>query len=322
MNDMSASNRRWRRAFSVTAVACALLGVRAARAQAPTAADSAERKARHAKFASIEWLTGPSKGRLGDIGEIEVPKGCRLTQERGATTFLELSQNIPDGDEVGLLLCDDASDDDRQWFVIYTYDESGYVKDDEKGHLNADTILKSLREGTDEGNLERKKRGWATMHIDAWVRPPYYDEKTHNLTWSFKGGDSDGGTVVNESVRLLGRGGVLHADLVLNPAQVDSVVPDFDKVMLSTTFVAGSRYSEWKSGDKVAAYGLTALIAGGAGAVAMKSGLFAKLGAALVGLWKLIAAAFLALSTRIKSLFKRKPKSGDGTPPNASNSPS
>jgi uncharacterized membrane-anchored protein len=319
---MSASNRRWRRTLSVTVVACALLGVRAARAQAPTAADSAEMKKRRAKFDSIEWLTGPSKGRLGEIGEIDVPQGCKLTQERGALTYLELTENIPDGNEVGLLRCADASNADRHWFVIYTYDESGHVKDDEKGHLDANAILTSLREGTDEANLERKKRGWAEMHIDAWVRPPYYDEKTHNLTWSFKAGDSDGGTVVNESVRLLGRGGVLRADLVLNPTQVDSVAPYFDKVMLSTTFVPGSRYSEWKSGDKVAAYGLTALIAGGAGAVAMKSGLFAKLGAALVGLWKLIAAAFLALSTRIKSLFKRKPKSGNGTPPNAPNNPS
>jgi uncharacterized membrane-anchored protein len=160
------------------------------------------------------------------------------------------------------------------------------------------------------------------MHIDGWVRPPYYDTTTHNLTWSLKGGDSEGGTVVNESVRLLGRSGVLRAELVLNPVQVDSVVPNFDKVMLSTTFVPGSRYSEWKSGDKVAAYGLTALIAGGAGAVAMKSGLFAKLGAALLGLWKLIAAGFLALSTRIKSLFKRKPKPSGGTPPTTPNGPS
>lgn len=317
---MAASNRRWRRTFSVTVVACTLLSARAMEAQAPTAADSANMKKWRAKYETIEWLTGPSKGRLGDIGEINVPKGCRLTQEKGATTYLELTENIPDGDEVGLLRCEDSSNDDMHWFVIYTYDASGYVKDDEKGHLDPNAILASLRKGTEEGNLERKKRGWDEMHIDGWVRPPYYDERTNNLTWSLKGGDSEGGTVVNESVRLLGRGGVLRAELVLNPTQVDSVIPEFDKIMLSTTFVPGSRYSEWKSGDKVAAYGLTALIAGGAGAVAMKSGLFAKLGAAIAGLWKLLAAGFLALSTRLKNLFKRKPKN-DGTPPAPPNRP-
>ncbi|HEV7706011.1 MAG TPA: DUF2167 domain-containing protein [Gemmatimonadaceae bacterium] len=317
---MAASNRRWRRAFSVTLVACTLFGARATHAQSPTAADSAEMKKRRAKFDSIEWLTGPSKGRLGDIGEIDVPKGCKLTQQKGADTYLDLTENIPDGNEVGLLRCTDVTDAEKRWFVIYTYDESGYVKDDEKGHLEPDSILASLRKGTEESNLERKKRGWSVMHIDGWVRPPYYNEKTNNLTWSLKGGDADSIVFVNESVRLLGRGGVLEAELVMNPEQADSASHEFDKIMLSTTFVPGSRYSEWKSGDKVAAYGLTALIAGGAGAVAMKSGLFAKLGAAIVGLWKLLAAGFLALATRLKSLFKRKPKN-DGTPPNPPNSP-
>jgi uncharacterized membrane-anchored protein len=304
---MSGSMMRWRTMSSAIIVACSLVATSTTRAQS-SARDSADRAERRAKFNTIEWLTGPSKGRLGTIAEIEVPAGCRLTQEKGAKTFLELTENIPSDEEVGLLLCRDRVHDDDDWFVIYTYDPSGYVKDDEKGHLDSAAILKSLREGTDEGNLERKKRGWAEMYISGWVRSPYYDEKTHNLTWSFAGGDSDSGKVVNESVRQLGRGGVLHADLVLNPNQVDSVVPDFDKVVLSTTFVPGSRYSEWKEGDKVAAYGLTALIAGGAGAVAMKSGLFAKLGVLLAGAWKVIAAAFVALSTRIKRLFNRKPK--------------
>jgi uncharacterized membrane-anchored protein len=104
---------------------------------------------------------------------------------------------------------------------------------------------------------------------------------------------------------------VLHADLVLSPSQLASVVPRFDSIVYSTTFVPGSRYSEWKSGDKVAEFGLTALIAGGAGVAAMKTGFFAKLAASLAAAWKVIAAAFVALSTRLKNLFKRKPKRGN-----------
>jgi uncharacterized membrane-anchored protein len=309
---MSDSRSRWGIVLSATVIAFSLC-TSATRAQS-AASDSAAAKAARAKFATIEWLSGPSKGKLGSIGEIQVPKGCRLTQESGAKTFLEITQNIPSDEEVGLLLCEDRNGDNSDWFVIYTYDPSGYVKDDDKKSLDANKILASLRQGTDDGNEERRKRGWSEMHIDGWVRPPYYDEKTHNLTWSFAGGASDSSKVVNQSVRLLGRGGVLHADLVLDPSQVDSVVPQFDSVIYSTTFVPGSRYSEWKNGDKVAEFGLTALIAGGAGAAAMKSGLFAKLGVALAAAWKVIAATFVALLTRIKSVFKRKPKPGsDGS---------
>lgn len=293
--------------LSATVVVCCLF---ASGARAQSAADSAARKARLAKFATIEWLTGPSKGRLGSIGEIGIPKGCRLTQESGAKTYLELTENIPSDEEVGLMLCEDRNDEDGHWWVVYTYDPSGYVKDEEKKTLNANDILSTLRKGADEDNPERRKRGWDELHIDGWVRSPFYDEKTHNLTWSYTLGSSDGSKTVNHSVRLLGRGGVLHADLVLSPSQVDSVVPQFDSVMYSTTFVPGSQYSEWKDGDKVAAYGLTALIAGGAGAAAMKTGLFAKLAAGLAAAWKIIAAAFVAFATRLKNLFKRKPKSG------------
>ena len=305
---MPGSRSWWGTVLSATVIVFSLF---ASATPAQTAADSAARKARLAKFATIEWLTGPSKGRLGSIGEIQIPKGCRLTQEQGAKTYLELTENIPTDEEVGLMLCKDRNDEDGQWWVVYTYDPSGYVKDEEKKTLNANEILSSLRKGTAEENQERRKRGWDELRIDGWVRPPFYDEKTHNLTWSYTLGSSDSSKSVNHSVRLLGRGGVLHADLVLSPSQIDSVVPQFDSVVYSTTFVPGSRYSEWKEGDKVAAYGLTALIAGGAGAAAMKTGLFAKLGAALAAGWKVIAAAFVALSTRLKNLFKRKPKSGN-----------
>ena len=47
-------------------------------------------------------------------------------------------------------------------------------------------------------------------------------------------------------------------------------------------FKAGSRYAEFGQGDKIAAYGLTALVAGGAGAALAKSGLLSKM-------WKAIA---------------------------------
>jgi uncharacterized membrane-anchored protein len=307
--NMPDSRSRWGTFLCATFIVFSLF-VSVAGAQSGTD-DSAAAKAARAKFATIEWLTGPSKGRLGSVGEIQVPKGCRLTQESGAKTYLELTENIPTDEEVGLLLCEDRNDEDGHWWVVYTYDPSGYVKDDDKKTLDANKILASLRKGTDDDNPERRKRGWSELHLDGWVRPPFYDEKTHNLTWSYTLGSSGEGKTVNHSVRMLGRGGVLHADLVLSPSQVDSVVPQFDSVVYSTTFVPGSRYSEWKEGDKVAAYGLTALIAGGAGAAAMKTGVFAKLAALFVAAWKIIAAAFVALLTRIKSLFKRKPKSGN-----------
>ena len=53
-----------------------------------------------------------------------------------------------------------------------------------------------------------------------------------------------------------------------------------------TEFNDGERYTDYNSKtDKTAAYGIGALVAGG---IAAKAGLFAKLGALLLGLKKLI----------------------------------
>jgi hypothetical protein len=117
---------------------------------------------------------------------------------------MELTENPSDGDELGVLLHDDS------WFVVFTFDESGYVKDDEKDKLVADKILASIKQGTEQANEVRAERGWAAMEILGWQQAPFYDPGTHNLTWSIRG-RSDGGSSINHSARLLGRRGVMQA---------------------------------------------------------------------------------------------------------------
>ena len=295
---------------AVTLAACVLLAAN------PLAAQNEGGDDQGAIFRSIPWQAGPIVGKLGSIAEVHVPGGCRFTEADGTRKFLEATENPSSGDEQGLLLCRGNSTADGvggAWFVVFSYDASGYVKDDEKSKLDADAILASLRDGNEMGNRERRSRGWEPLTIDGWVRPPYYDQTTHNLTWSTKvHGESEGpeAASVNHSVRLLGRGGVMHADLVIDPDILATTIGEFDQVVAGTTFLPGNTYGEWRQGDKVAAYGLTALVAGGAGAAAVKLGLFPKL-------WKLILAIFLAAKKLIilavvavlgflKSLFGKK----------------
>jgi uncharacterized membrane-anchored protein len=78
----------------------------------------------------------------------------------------------------------------------------------------------------------------------------------------------------------------------------------------STKFLPGHKYSEWRKGDKVAAYGLTALVAGGAGVAASKLGLFGKIGKFFVLLFaklgKLLIAGVVGVVAVIKALFRKK----------------
>lgn len=263
---------------------------------APTDAQAAD------PFESIQWQKGPTTAQIGSESRLSVPETCEFTGQAGARQFMIATQNPPSGSELGVLICDMSEADGDEWFVVFSFDDSGYVKDDDASKLDADALLASIREGNEIGNKERVKQGWARLDITGWAKSPYYDLQTNNLTWALSGA-SEGSGVVNHSVRLLGRGGVMSADLVVSPERFAATLPDFDKIIGTHAFVEGRKYAEWKEGDKVAEYGLTALVAGGAVAVAAKSGILAKLG-------KFIVLGVVAAGAWLKSLFSRKPRNG------------
>jgi uncharacterized membrane-anchored protein len=301
------------RAFGLLGVA--FIAAVPARAQDGTASTRLDR---------IDWAAGPVKGRLNDVAEVGVPAGCRFTDAKGAKEFMVLTENPPSGHEAGVVLCSDGGEKKDYWFVVFEYDASGYVKDDEKATLDQRKILETLQEGTEAGNEERRDRGWDQIEVVGWQAAPFYDDKTHNLTWATrirtKGGTEES---INHSVRLLGRGGVMNVDLVSGKEQYANVLGTFTEMLDDYEYVSGSRYAEWRQGDKVAKYGLTALIAGGAGAAAMKLGLFGKLWkfalGILLALKKLVIVALAGAAAFVKKLFGRKKE--DDPPPATPDAP-
>jgi uncharacterized membrane-anchored protein len=271
----------------------------------------AESRARNL-MARIQWVDGPTKGKLGIVAEVGVPAGCQFTDAQGSKLFMELTENPSSGDELGVLLCENKATDSH-WFVLFSWDASGYVKDDEQGTLDRKAILESLQDGTRAGNAERRAAGWSELELVGWQLAPFYDPTTHNLTWSTKlrekGSDDE---TINHSVRLLGRGGVMHADLVIDPTELATSLPVFGQMIGQYEFVPGQTYAEWRDGDKIAEYGLTALIAGGAGAAAVKMGFFGKLWKLILGvliaLKKLVVVVVVAIAAGVKKLLGK----GDG----------
>lgn len=264
--------------------------------------------------AKIPWADGPIVGKLGDVAEVKVPANCRFTDAEGAKAFMDVTQNPASGAEQGVLLCRSmTATDSSYWFVIFEYNASGLVRDDDKSKLDQAALLRTIQRGTEAGNEERRRRGWTEIEVVGWHQAPYYDSLTHNLTWATRIRDkgSAGEESINHSVRLLGRGGVMNVDLVADPSQAETAVAAFDSILTDYTFIPGQRYSEWRAGDKVAEYGLAALIAGGAGAAAMKLGLFGKLWKVILtlvlALKKLVIVVAVAIGSFFKKLFgKRK----------------
>lgn len=107
--------------------------------------------------------------------------------------------------------------------------------------------------------------------------------------------------------------------LVTDPEELAVAKPRVASLLGGFSYQQGSRYAEFIKGDKVAEYGLAALIAGGAGAAAAKFGLFAKLGKLLARGAKLIVVGIAALFAAIRRLLGLGPKkeTTEATPPQA-----
>jgi uncharacterized membrane-anchored protein len=241
----------------------------------------------------VNFQKGPAVGELGTTAQVRVPAGYVFANGSDTRVLMETMQNPTSGRELGFV-----APSGEDWFAVFEYDPVGYVKDDEKSSLDAGALLDSIKEGAERGNQERAKRGWPALTVVGWETPPRYDEITHNLEWAVRA-ESEGRPVVNYNTRLLGRGGVMEVTLVTDPALLAETLPKFKTMLSGFDFVQGQKYAEFRPGDKMAAYGLTGLIAGGGVAVAAKSGLFKWL-------WKGLVAAVVGLGALAKKLFSRE----------------
>lgn len=249
---------------------------------------SAQQRDLKAEFEALGWQDGPARGDLGNA-TIVVPAGYQFVGRGGAGKFMELLENPSDGDELGVVLASEG-----RWFVVFSFSSAGYVKDTDR-NLDADAILASIRKGNEAANDIRRERGWTALEVVGWQQAPFYDSRTNNLTWAIKG-RSGTDLSINHSTRLLGRHGVMHVDLVVDPESLGVAIPAFNSLLGGFSFNSGQRYAEFTRGDKVAEYGLTGLIVGGTGVTLVKSGILSKF-------WKIIVAGIVAAGAAIKRMW-------------------
>jgi uncharacterized membrane-anchored protein len=209
--------------------------------------------------------------------------------------FLQLNGNLPTENTYTL------AKTDLSWFSVFQFERSGYVKDDKK--IDPDVLLEQLKENNVQGNEERKKQGLTLLHLEGWFVPPHYDSQTNRLEWGTRIRSESGGQIVNFTTRLLGKSGVMSATLVSDPENLDREVVEFKSALKSFAFNPGEKYTEFKQGDKVAEYGLAALIVGLAAAAAAKSGA----GKAIFkGLGILALGGLAAIGAFLKKFFWKK----------------
>lgn len=242
----------------------------------------------------LQWTRGPGTAPIGEnLAEIDLGEEHVFLDAEGTRKLMEMTHNPVSGSELATIA---PAADDENWFVVFEFEDIGYVKDDEKDALDADAMLTSIRESNEAGNEERRERGWPAMEIVGWHETPHYDARTNNLSWAIIGKSEDRQSI-NRIVKVLGRRGVMTVTLVASPDTLPAAVPRVEALLDGYRYRPGSTYAEFvPSTDKLAEYGLTALVVGGAGAALVKSGLLAKL-------WKPIAIGLVALGAGLKRLL-------------------
>ncbi|MBD8881847.1 DUF2167 domain-containing protein [Rhodanobacter sp. 7MK24] len=277
---------------------------------APGAADA------HAKVEAFLQSLHPVSGEVA-IPEaqatLQLKPGYGYLQAADAQRVLtKLWNNPPDEKVLGMILpsTDPATVvDGRAWAVVVTYVDDGYVSDQDASKIDYDDLLKSMQKATQDENEARVKQGYPSIELVGWAEPPHYDAASHKLYWARDlairnpDGSSDGHTL-NYAIRVLGRRGYLSLNAVAPIDELDKVRADMPAVLAMADFNEGQRYADYDAKtDKLAAYGIAALIAGG---IAAKAGLFAKLGIMLLALKKFVIVGVAAVAAAIRKLFKRK----------------
>ena len=254
--------------------------------------------AEESPLAGVKFQNGPCVGELGQEAQIHVPGGYVFANGSDTRKLMEAMHNPPNDSEVGFL-----APSNLEWFLVFEFSDTGYVKDDEKSSLDAVVMLKSLKAGNEAANRERKKRGWEPVIMTGWEQPPQYNSITHNLEWATVIGSNEGPTI-NWNTRLLGRTGVMAVTLVVSQVHKDEILAQYREVLKDFSFKSGHRYAEYRQGDKIAKYGLSALVVGGAAAVAVKAGLFKYIGKFLIFIFAAIAALFQRVAAFFKGIWQ------------------
>ncbi|WP_233235411.1 DUF2167 domain-containing protein [Bordetella sp. LUAb4] len=268
--------------------------------------EAAQREIQAATEAAFRAAQESGIVHLGDQATLKLPPNTIFVPRAQANRLMEAYGNGKDDTLLGLFMPPADSPDD--WLVTANFEKSGYIKDDDAKNWDVKELLQSLRDGTEEQNSERRKRGIAELEVVGWVQPPQYDSAHQRLVWSVegrdKGGPADADATVNYNTYALGRDGYISLDLLTSKSMVAAQKPALISLLDNLNYSDGKKYADFNSStDKIAEYGLAALVAGVA---AKKLGLLAIIGAFVLKFGKLAILALAAGGGAIFKIFRRK----------------
>ncbi|MFN8360273.1 MAG: DUF2167 domain-containing protein [Candidatus Kapaibacterium sp.] len=259
---------------------------------------------------SLQYQTGIIELETGNA-TIAVPDGFRfLDKKQSVFVVSELWENPVDSSILGMLVPSNRGVLGAEgWGFIITFNEIGYVKDDDAADIDYDDLMKEMKASAEEANPERVRLGFESVKLIGWASTPFYDKQSSTLHWAkeIQFGDASTNTL-NYNLRILGRKGTYNLNAVASMNQLSEVKSKLTNVLHCITYKEGHRYVDFsENADKVAAWTIGGLVAG---KVLAKVGFFAL----ILKFWKVLLVGIMSVGAGIRKYLSRK-KNNDQTPP-------
>ncbi|GAA4504132.1 DUF2167 domain-containing protein [Pseudaeromonas paramecii] len=258
--------------------------------------------AQHAAMAAS--LSGPRTLTLADQASLELPEAMVYVPAEETRRLMQAINGDYDDSLQGMVL---PVSDEEEWTMLLSFDPAGYIRDDDAKEWDPDDMLNSLKEGTEAANQERRQRGIPELEVLGWAEVPAYTASNHQLRWSATArdkGSQESNYTINYKTLALGREGYLGVNLITDTDNVNRLKPVAGALMSQLHFQPGKGYDDFQEGsDKVAEYGLAALVAGVA---AKKLGFFALAAAMLAKYAKLLLIGLAGVGALLRRVFKRQ----------------
>jgi uncharacterized membrane-anchored protein len=251
----------------------------------------------------------------GGIAALKIPAGFKfLAAEQSQFVLKDVWGNPARPDVLGMVFpSTGAPYADSSYAYVVSFDEVGYVKDEDADKIDYSDLLEDIHKNEPEENKERLKEGYETIHIVGWAQTPFYDKDKKVLHWAkeIKFGEGASENTLNYDIRVLGRKGVLSFNAVAGMSGMPMVKQDIEKILAMPEFTAGNKYGDFDSKtDNIAAYTIGGLVAG---KLLMKAGIWVV----IAKFWKLILGGIIAAFYGVRKFItgRRKDEHADDNEP-------
>ena len=182
--------------------------------------------------------------------------------------------------------------------IYFDYNGNGYVSIEDWKNVDTNAMLKELNDNAKAILQERKAKNLNYVTNVSWVHKPQLDRTKNMVYYAYKIEWGDGAISLESLSLVLGRKGYTTITFV-TPYDENLSLPAASKrnKNKASTFIYDQEemYSNYKTGDKVAAVGIGALLATTLGVKAIKPGLLVGLMVLLKKFWFILLFPLIAI---------------------------